>query len=101
MLIGSLELEVGLKVHPSLLLEDMGSNQAVHMDALPLLLFTTLSHDRLLAVLLEVFEFELIILAERAICKCHSHLVSVTVSIFLNILHKVPWILQLALMFDL
>ena len=85
MLVRCLELEVGLKVHPGLLLKDMSCDQAIHVDSLSLLLLTALAHDRLLVVLLEVFEFELAKLAEGPIVKCDSHFVRVLASILLYI----------------
>ena len=88
-LIRCMELEVRFEVHLGPLLQKMGSDKALHMQPLLLLLFFTFTHQCLLGVLLEVFEYELLLLIERAIVHSHSCLIMPTIRLLLDILaHK-------------
>ena len=84
-----MELEVRFEVHLGSLLQKMGSDKTLHVQPLLFLLLFPFTHKCLLGVLLEVFEFELLLLIERTIVHSDSCLVMPAIRLLLDILaHK-------------
>ena len=96
MLIGCLELEVGLEVHLSLLLEQVCCNHGVHVLSLLLLDFLLALHASLCILLLEVLELHFFFLPELAVVQWRSKHVIPWVWLLLNILASVARVTLLA-----
>ena len=95
-LIWCMELEVRFEVHLGPLLQKMGSNKTLHVKPLFLLLLFPFTHECLLGVLLKVFEFELLLLVERAIVHSNSCHVMPAIRLLLDILADKSWVTLLA-----
>ena len=97
MLVRSLELEVGFEVHLGSLLEQVSCNQTLHVEPLSLLLLLFLALKCLLALLLEVFKFELFFLEEGAVIESDSDLVITRVRLFEDVTVDEAWVTCLRL----
>ena len=95
-LIWCLELEVGLEIHLSLLLEQVCCNHGVHVLLLLLLDFLLALHAGLNIFFLEVFELHFFFLPELAVVQWRSKHVIPWVRLLLNILASVARVALLA-----
>lgn len=96
-LVGGVELEIGLKVHLGALLEEVGSDQSIHVHAVLLLLLATLANHLLRRVLLEVFELELFFLDELTLFSGGCQFIPVSIRLFFDVLSVAMRVFILAL----
>ena len=95
MLIGCLELEIGLEVHLGSLFELVSGDEAVHMQTFTVRLVAFLSTDAHFRLLLEVLEFEFFFLHKCAIIECARKLALSRVGLLPHILADQVWVLLL------